>query len=93
MRRVSMVISFTSDKIVLELPREEFESLAPEAIESGVLSELRKMLAVKRYSRGEITSRELMDVVGPETALAIIQAKQVTEESIGRLISEYQAGV
>lgn len=88
-----MVISFTSDKIILELPREEFESLAPEAIESGVLSELRKMLAVKRYSRGEITSRELMDVVGPETALAIIQAKQVTEESIGRLISEYQAGV
>jgi len=88
-----MVISFTSDKIVLELPREEFESLAPEAIESGVLSELRKMLAVKRYSRGEITSRELMDVVGPETALAIIQAKQVIEESIGRLISEYQAGV
>ena len=67
-----MVMSFTSDKIVLELPREEFESLAPEAIESGVLSELRKMLAVKRYSRGEITSRELMDVVGPETALAII---------------------
>ena len=88
-----MVISFTPDKIVLELPREEFESLAPEAIESGVLSELRKMLAVKRYSREEITDRELMEAVGPEPSLAIIQAKQVTEESIGRLISEYQAGV
>lgn len=88
-----MVISFTSDKIILELPREGFESLAPEAIESGVLSELRKMLAVKQYSKGEITDRELMEAVGPETALAIIQAKQVTEESIGRLINEYQAGV
>ena len=88
-----MVISFTPDKIILELPREEFESLAPEAIESGVLSELRKMLAVKQYSKGEITNRELMDAVGPETALVIIQARQVTEESIGRLIGEYQAGV
>jgi hypothetical protein len=88
-----MVISFTPDKIVLELPREEFKSLAPEAIESGVLNELRKMLAVKRYSEGEISDRKLMEAVGPETALSIIQAKQVTEESIGRLISEYQAGV
>ena len=88
-----MVISFTPDKIILELPREEFESLAPEAIESGVLSELRKMLAVKQYSKGEITNRELMEAVGPETALVIIQARQVTEESIGRLIGEYQAGV
>ena len=88
-----MVISFTPDKIVLELPREEFESLAPEAIESGVLNELRKMLAVKQYSKGEITDRKLMEAVGPEMALAIIQAKQVTEESLGRLIGEYQAGV
>lgn len=88
-----MVVSFTQDKIVLELPRKEFETLAPEAIESGVLSELRKMLAVKRYSKGEITDKELTDAVGPETALAIIQAKQVTEESIGRLISEYQPGI
>jgi len=47
------------------------------------------MLAVKRYSKGEITDRKLMEAVGPETALSIIQAKQVTEESIGRLISEY----
>jgi len=88
-----MVISFTPDKIVLELPREEFKSLAPEAIESELLSELRKMLAVKRYSEGEISARKLMEAVGPETALSIIQAKQVTEESIGRLISEYQAVV
>jgi hypothetical protein len=67
--------------------------LSLEVIESEVLNELRRVMAVKKYSKWEISDGELMHIVGPEVALDIIQARQITEESIRRTINEYKAGL
>jgi len=88
-----MGVTITGKKIVLELPREEFEVLEPEAIEREVLNDLRKLKATRDFSAGKISERELVRILGPEKALNIIEAKKITEKSIKRAINEYKAGL
>ena len=88
-----MGVTITGKKIVLELPREEFEVLEPEVIEKEVLNDPRKLKATKDFSAGKISERELVRILGPEKALNIIEAKKITEKSIKRAIDEYKAGL
>ena len=88
-----MAVTITRKKIVLELPKEEFEVLEPEVIEREVLNDLRKLKATKDFSAGKISERELVRILGPEKALSIIEAKKITEKSIKRAIDAYKAGL
>ncbi len=85
-----MDVSVTTSTITLELPRQEFETLDPQAIKQGVLGELRRMAAVQRYVQGKISKLELMAAVGVEAAQEIIEAREITAASIKRAISDYQ---
>ena len=87
-----MAVTITRKKIVLELPKEEFEVLEPEVIEREVLNDLRKLKATKDFSAGKISERELVRILGPEKALDIIEAKKITEKSIKRAIDEQKEG-
>ena len=64
-----MGVTITRKKIVLELPKEEFEVLEQEVIEMGVLNDLKKLKATKDFSAGKISERELVRIRGPEKAL------------------------
>ncbi len=86
-----MDVSVTRSTIILELPRQEFETLDPQAIRQSVLGELRRMAAVQRYAQGKISKRELMTAVGVEAAQEIIEAREITATSIERAIGDYQA--
>lgn len=88
-----MGVIITEKKIVLELPREEFEAIEPKVIEREVLNDLRRLKAVKEFSWGKVSERELVRILGPEKALNIIEAKKITEESIKRAIDEYKASL
>lgn len=88
-----MSVIITGKKIVLELPREEFEAIEPKVIEREVLNDLRRLKAVKEFSLGKVSERELIRILGPEKALNIIEAKKITEESIKRAIDEYKASL
>jgi hypothetical protein len=88
-----MGVTIAGKKIVLELPKEEFEVLEPEVIEREVLNDLRKLKATKDFSTGKISERELVRILGPEKALSIIGAKKITEKSIKRAIDAYKAGL
>ena len=88
-----MGVTITGKKIVLELPKEEFEVLEPEVIEREVLNDRRKLKATKDFSTGKISERELVRILGPEKALNIIEAKKITEKSIKRARHEYKAGL
>ena len=87
-----MAVTITRKKIVLELPKEEFGVLEPEAIEREVLNDLRKLKATKGFSAGKISERELVRILGPEKALNIIEAKEITEKSIKRAIDKQKEG-
>ena len=86
-------VRITGKKIVLEFPREEFGVLEPREIEREVLNDLRRLKAVKEFSLGKISGRELIRLLGPEKALSIIEAKKITEESVKRAINEYKASL
>jgi hypothetical protein len=86
-----MGVTITGKKIVLEFPKEEFEVLEPAAIEKEVFNELKKLKAVKDFSSGKISEKELVRILGPEKALNIIEAKEITEKSIKRAINEEEA--
>lgn len=88
-----MGVTITGNKIVLELPKEEFEVLEPEVMEREVLNDLRKLKATKDFSVGKISERDLVRILGPEKALSIIEAKKITEKSIKRTIDAYKAGL
>jgi len=88
-----MGVTITGNKIVLELPEEEFEVLEPEVLERAVLNDLRKLKATKDFSAGKISERDLVRILGPEKALSIIEAKKITEKSIKRAIDAYKAGL
>ena len=88
-----MGVTITGNKIVLELPKEEFEVLEPEVMEREVLNDLRKLKATKDFSVGKISERDLVRILGPEKALSIIEAKKITEKSIKRAIDAYKAGL
>lgn len=85
-----MDVSVTGSTIILKLPRQEFETLDPQAIKQGVLGELRRMAAVQRYAQGKISKRELVAAVGIEAAQEIIEAREITIASIERAIRDHQ---
>jgi hypothetical protein len=45
---------------------------------------------VKDFSSEKISEKELVRILGPEKALNIIEAKEITEKSIKRAINEYK---
>lgn len=89
----TMGVTVTRKKIVLEFPREEFGVLEPSVIEREVLNDLRRLKAVKEFSLGKISGRELIRLLGPEKALSIIEAKKITKESIKKVINDYKASL
>ena len=88
-----MGVTITGEKIVLEFSKEEFEVLEPKVIEREVLNDLRRLKAVKEFSLGKISEKELIRILGPEKALSVIEAKKITEGSIKRAINEYKASL
>ena len=77
-----MGVIITAKKIIFEFPREEFEAIEPKVIEREVLNDLRRLKAIKEFSMGKVSEKELVRMLGPEKALNIIEAKKITEESI-----------
>jgi len=77
-----MGVIITGKKIILEFSREEFETIEPKVIEREVLNDLRRLKAVKEFSLGKVSEKELVRMLGPEKALNIIEAKKITKESI-----------